>query len=183
MTMICIGNLSDQANAAQTRTLLEPYGVVLSMQLTPGGAGHRFDGFALVEMEFSAARRAITEMDGKVFQGAILSVREAAVPPTPESAASADSSTLVDGALAIMRRRYELAEVEKVKGPVGAAAEDDWYRYVLVRCTSRIIGFHRGSLTEVTEYASGCAEAFNERSLSWRSSYRSTFPMMASRKR
>jgi hypothetical protein len=72
--------------------------------------------------------------------------------------------------VAVIRRPYELAEVEKVDSPAGAAG-DDWYRYVLVRRTSRIIGFRRGSLWEVTEYALGCIEAFNDRNLNSRGTY------------
>jgi hypothetical protein len=72
--------------------------------------------------------------------------------------------------VAVMRYPYELLEVEKVDSPAGAAG-DDWHRYVLVRRASRIIGFRRGSLREVTEYARGCIEAFNDRNQNSRSTY------------
>ena len=69
-----------------------------------------------------------------------------------------------------MRRHIEVIDVEKVNGP-GGAEGDDWYRYVLARGISRITGFHRGTLAEVTEYAAESVAAFNERSLRGKSVY------------
>jgi hypothetical protein len=63
-----------------------------------------------------------------------------------------------------------IPEVEKVNGP-GGTDGDDWYRYVLARGISRVTGFHRGTLVEVTEYAAESAAAFNERSLRGKSVY------------
>ena len=54
--------------------------------------------------------------------------------------------------------------MKKVNGP-GGANGDDWHRYVLARGPSRITGFHRGTLAEVTEYAAESVAAFNERGL------------------
>ena len=64
----------------------------------------------------------------------------------------------------LLRRRYEVASVEKAAIPSGGAGSD-WYRYVLSSGRAQITGFHRGTLEEVTEYASVCAEDFNLRSL------------------
>ena len=64
----------------------------------------------------------------------------------------------------LLRRYYQVASVEKTNGPAGAEG-DDWYRYVLASGPSKITGFHRGSLEEVTEYATDCAAAFNMRSV------------------
>lgn len=163
MTMIHVANLSDDTDASRLRSLFRHYGAVVSMRLEPGVSGHRFDGFGLVEMETSTARKAIAELDGRVLDGAILSVREATesqqpgATPVPVPAMRDDEPPR-----AIMRRPCKVAEVEKVKGP-GGADGDDWYRYVIDRGTSRITGFHRGTLAEVTEYAAECAEAFSER--------------------
>ena len=61
-----------------------------------------------------------------------------------------------------MRPIYEVALVEKAAMPAGTEG-DDWYRYVLSSGSSRITGFHRGSLAEVEEYAIHCTEEFNLR--------------------
>ncbi len=179
MTMISIENLSDATGTDQARALLEPYGAVVSMRLAPGDPGRRDGGFALVEMGDAAARRAIAALDGSEFRGTVLSVREAGPVVIADSGAAAPNVEPFDETpLALMRHPYELAEVEKVSSPEGAAG-DDWYRYVLVRRASRIVGFRRGSLMDVTAYAEDCAEAFNDRNLRCRS----TYPIMTSRRR
>lgn len=63
----------------------------------------------------------------------------------------------------LLRRRYEVASVEKAAIPNGGEG-GDWYRYVLSSGRAQITGFHRGTREEVTEYAAGCAEDFNLRS-------------------
>jgi hypothetical protein len=68
----------------------------------------------------------------------------------------ADSSPLV------LRRSYSLAKVETADNPVGND-DEEWYRYVLVRGSSEITGYHRGTLKEVTKYANECAWSINER--------------------
>jgi len=170
VTMIYIGNLSDDSDAAQMRALFERYGAIASLRITPAGSRHRFDGFGLIEMEECAARKAIGELDGLLLDRAILSVREATEAQQPKGN-PAPAEPMVDGESlgARMRRRCELTEVEKVDGPYGADG-DDWYRYVLGSGTSRITGFHRGTLAEVTEYAAVCAEDFNLRSTVGKSS-------------
>ena len=40
----------------------------------------------------------------------------------------------------------------------------EWCRYVLSCGTSRITGLHRGTIDEVTAFATTCAEEFNRRS-------------------
>lgn len=45
----------------------------------------------------------------------------------------------------------------------------DWYRYVLASGPARITGFHRGTPEEVTEYAKNCAEDFNLRNATGKS--------------
>ncbi len=164
MTMIYVGNLSDDTDAARTRTLFERYGAIASLRMTPRGSGHRFDSSGLVEMKESSARKAIAELDGRVLDGAILSVRESAesqlsnAGPIPTPSMGNEKPPR-----ASMRRHIEVIEVEKVNGP-GGADGDDWYRYVLARGSSRITGFHRGTLAEVAEYAAESVAAYNERS-------------------
>jgi hypothetical protein len=68
-----------------------------------------------------------------------------------------------------IRHLYEVSSVERADIP-GDGKGKDWYRYVLSSGRSMITGFHRGSLEEVMEYATGCAEAFNLRNLTGKSS-------------
>jgi hypothetical protein len=68
-----------------------------------------------------------------------------------------------------IRHLYEVSSVERADIP-GDGKGKDWYRYVLSSGRSVITGFHRGSLEEVKEYAAGCAEAFNLRNLTGKSS-------------
>jgi RNA recognition motif-containing protein len=163
MTMIYVGNLSDDTDAARVWPLFERYGIVASLRLTPGASARRFDGFGLIEMEESAARRAIAELDGRLLNGAILSVHEAKEPPPPDVTRTVTETPPDDEPpRAIMSQRFEVIEMEKVDGP-GNADGDDWYRYVLARGRSRITGFHRGTWEEVSAYAAECAEAYRER--------------------
>ena len=78
----------------------------------------------------------------------------------------------VESSSSIMHKNYTLVEVEVAENPVGDDGED-WHRYVLVRGYSRITGYHRGTLSEVTRYANDCAEHINERN-----SYRSKRPVV-----
>jgi len=171
MTVIYVGNLSDDTDVARTRTLFERYGAIASLRMTPRGSGHRFDSFGLIEMKESSARKAIAELDGRVLDGSILSVREAAESQLP-NAGPVLTPSMGDEKRprAGMRRHIEVIDVEKVNGP-GGADGDDWYRYVLARGISRITGFHRGTLAEVAEYAAESVAAFNERSLRGKSVY------------
>ena len=68
----------------------------------------------------------------------------------------------------LIRHHYEVASVERAELPDDGKGTD-WYRYVLSSGRSCITGFHRGSLEEVTEYAAGCAAAFNQRNLTGKS--------------
>ena len=163
MTMIYVGNLSNDTDAARTRSLFEGYGDILSLRMKPSASGHRFDNYGLIEMREPAARTAIAALDGRLFDGALLSVRETTEHPLLEAKSVNSVPKLDDDApRVIMHRRYEVASVEKVDGP-GGADGDDWYRYELVRGKSQITGYHRGTRSEVIEYATECGANFNER--------------------
>jgi hypothetical protein len=165
MITIYIGNLPDDTDTAQVRSLFEPYGSIASVRMTPGGSGHRFDGFGLVEMDDAAAGKAIEEINGRLFGGAILSVREATETQDQDDVSSREPSVAdEEPPSALMRRSYEVREVQKVDIP-GQEEGEDWYRYVLASGASQITGFHRGTLEEVSEYAADCALAINERSV------------------
>jgi hypothetical protein len=62
----------------------------------------------------------------------------------------------------LLRRRFEVASVDKVDVPDGAQG-GEWYRYVLMSGPARITGYHRGTSEEVTDYAESCAADFNLR--------------------
>jgi len=166
MTTIYIGNLPNDTDVDRARALFTNYGAVKSIRLTLDKATRRFQGFGYVEMDDRAARTAIDELDGSVFEGAILSVQEASGTRHMDNQRSPVSPGAADDMppSAHLRRYYQVASIEKSSGPAGAEG-DDWYRYVLSSGPSSITGFHRGSLEEVTEYATDCAAAFNLRSV------------------
>lgn len=68
----------------------------------------------------------------------------------------------------LKRCRYKVDSVEKTSMPIGGQGSD-WHRYVLASGNARITGLHRGTLEEVTEYATACAEEFNLRSTTGKS--------------
>jgi RNA recognition motif-containing protein len=176
MTTIFVGNLPNDTKESHAKRLFSSYGDVASVDLTLTESTHRFQGYGFVEMDEGAARTAIAELDGSVYQGAILCVNEA----TPAQLAQlaqreggdhpADSNATLDNITPsnLLRRYYQVASIEKVPSPI-AGAEDDWYRYELKSGPSSITGMHRGSLEEVTEYATECAAAFNMRSMKGKS--------------
>jgi len=174
MITIFVGNLPNDTKKSQAKRLFSSYGDVESVDLTLTDSTRRFQGYGFVEMKEGAARTAIAELDGSVFQGAILCVNEA----TPAQLAqrngvdhlSASTKVALDDVPPsnLLRRYYQVASVEKVPSPVPGAG-DDWYRYELKSGPSSITGLHRGTLEEVTEYATECAAAFNMRSMKGKS--------------
>lgn len=68
----------------------------------------------------------------------------------------------------LLRRQFEVASVAKVAMPLGGQ-DGDWYCYVLASGPARITGYHRGSPEEVTAYAQNCAEDFNMRNATGKS--------------
>ena len=63
-----------------------------------------------------------------------------------------------------LHRVYRVVSVHKVMDPELGTTED-WYRYTIASGKSRITGLHRGTHDEVKEYAEGCADSFNSRSM------------------
>ena len=59
---------------------------------------------------------------------------------------------------------YRVESVQKTSGQA-LDKPNGWYCYTIVGGKSRIKGLRRGTLSEVTEYAEECAEAFSMRSL------------------
>ena len=77
MATIYIGNLPNDTHTDRAQALFSPFGSVKAMRLTLGASARRFQGFGYVEMDDAAARTAIAELDGSVFDGAIICVHEA----------------------------------------------------------------------------------------------------------
>ena len=59
-------------------------------------------------------------------------------------------------------RHFRVSLVEKAAVPHGAEG-DNWYRYVLESGYSAITGWRRGSLQEITQYATRYTEELNAR--------------------
>lgn len=166
-TTLLVSSLADETGAADIQSLFAQYGTVSAVRLIPGTPNRRHDGCCYLTIKSPGANAAIIGLDGRAFRGSILGVKE-----VPEHRAEADmravnSRTPVRPATeeppsSALRRRYGVAIVEKVPAP-GDADGNDWCRYVLSSGSSRITGFHRGSLAEVTEYATECAENLNLR--------------------
>ncbi len=68
----------------------------------------------------------------------------------------------------LLRPQFAVASVAKVAEPNGGMGED-WYRYELASGPARITGYHRGSPEEVMAYAQNCAEDFNMRNATGKS--------------
>ncbi len=84
--------------------------------------------------------------------------------PAPQDGAENLAATPSDDDMptTFLRYRYALAAVEEAANPSGDPGSD-WYRYILASGTASIIGYHRGTLEEVTAFAHSCAEDFNAR--------------------
>lgn len=157
-----VGQLADNTKVEDIRALFSPYGTVSAIRLVPSTTDRGDEAFCYVEMTQRQAAAAITGLDGTVVAGSILRVREADT--RTDRPAATRPTTDIERAAHSARFRYRVASVEKVATPDGAEGED-WYRYVLSSESSKITGFHRGSLAEVREYANRCVEQFNLRSI------------------
>ncbi len=169
MITIFVGNLPNDTKKSQAKKLFSRFGEVAAIELTITSSNRRFQGYGFVEMEEESGRTAIAELDGSIYRGAILCVAEA-TPAQLAQRAARDAAT--EPAIPLddvppsnlLRRYYQVISVEKAPSPT-PDDEGDWYRYELQSGPSRITGLHRGTLEEVTEYATECAAAFNLRSM------------------
>jgi RNA recognition motif-containing protein len=173
MITIFVGNLPNDTKRTQAEKLFASFGAVESLDLTLTDSTRRFQGYGFVEMDEGPARAAIAELDGSVYEGAILCVNEATPAQLAQREGSGppfDPNTDQDDVVPsnLLRRYYQVASVEKVESPI-PGSNDDWYRYELRSGPSSITGMHRGTLDEVTEYATECAAAFNMRSMKGKS--------------
>lgn len=67
-----------------------------------------------------------------------------------------------DDNTAVMEKPYSLASINKTAAPAGSEG-NDWYRYVVERDDSTIVGCMRGTLQQVTAYAKEFVEKLNVR--------------------
>jgi len=58
---------------------------------------------------------------------------------------------------------YNVLSVEKIETPAGMEGAN-WYKYVIGRGSSTMVGNRRGTLKQVTEHAKCLAKDLNERS-------------------
>ncbi|MCU7880100.1 MAG: RNA-binding protein [Candidatus Thiodiazotropha sp. (ex Lucinoma aequizonata)] len=77
MTKLYVGNLPWTATEEDIRELFTGVGEVHSVNLIMDRETHRSRGFAFVEMSQADAERAISQLNGKDFQGRDLRINEA----------------------------------------------------------------------------------------------------------
>jgi len=68
----------------------------------------------------------------------------------------------LDGGDVLIRKEYTVVSVEKTEAPEGGDG-GEWYRYVVGRDKSTIVGNMRGTLQQVTHYAKEFVENLNSR--------------------
>jgi hypothetical protein len=74
------------------------------------------------------------------------------------------ASIRADNMQTLLLNAFKLTCVEKIDPPEGGQGQD-WYRYVIESGCSTITGQRRGSIEDVTAYATHCAEQLNARGL------------------
>lgn len=76
MRKMFIGNLAHDTSESELRDLFAPHGRVRSVRLATDVFSGQCKGFGFVEMEGHEARAAMADLDGKLFKGNPLRVRE-----------------------------------------------------------------------------------------------------------
>jgi hypothetical protein len=165
---VCVTDLPNATTQSHIRALFSPYGAVHGVRLVSGEPYRRSRELAYVDLSPGDVEGAITALDGHAFNGSIIRVclaSEKTHTPQGSNAPPCVTSSCPDNETPsnLLRRRYEVASVEKATMPLGGQG-GDWYRYVLLSGSAQITGLHRGTLEEVTAYAAACAERFNFRS-------------------
>jgi RNA recognition motif-containing protein len=85
MTKLYVGNLPWTATEDDVKTLFSDIGEVFSANLILDRETRRSRGFAFVEMSDSDAEKAISQLNGKQFQGRDLRINEAQEKPKRSS--------------------------------------------------------------------------------------------------
>lgn len=170
---VCVANLPNATTEDDIRALFSEYGVVQRVRLFSDEANRVADGLGFLDLRSDDVESAIAGLDGRTFNGSIIRVSDVSgrilAPRVSKDGPAPTTQRPEDEVPSSLRLcRYEVASVEKAAMPDGGQG-NDWYRYVLSSGRDRITGLHRGTLEEVTAYAMGCAEDFNLRSATGKS--------------
>ncbi|HKJ09645.1 MAG TPA: RNA-binding protein [Gammaproteobacteria bacterium] len=76
MKKMFVGNLPSDTNEDEVKDLFSQHGKVRSIKVAADVFSGRCKGFAFIEMEGHEARAAMAGLDGKMFKGQALKVRE-----------------------------------------------------------------------------------------------------------
>ena len=76
MKRIFVGNLVPDANDAEVQELFSQYGTVRDIRLVRDVFSNQCRGFGTIDMEGHEARAAIASLDGTLFKGRPLKVKE-----------------------------------------------------------------------------------------------------------
>lgn len=173
MAIVCVTNLPNETSEADIRELFSQFGSIQRVTLFLAEPYRRSQSCGYFDLSADDVASAVAGVDGHLFKGSIIRVSHVSHrPPAPEVAKDhpAGVTGRPDDEAPSIRfgSRYEVASVEKASMPNGGQA-GDWYQYVLSSGRSQITGLHRGTLDEVMEYAASCAELFNSRSVTGKS--------------
>jgi hypothetical protein len=183
---VCVSNLPNETSEADIQALFSQYAEVQGVRLFSGEPYHKSRGFGYLDLLSDASERVVSALNGYVLNGSSLrvSLMSWTAPASQMSRnRSAGKRQRQDDETpsSHLRPRYEVASVEKTAMPAGGQGID-WYRYVLSSGEARITGFHRGTLEEVTAYATSCAEDFNLRSVAGKSTRAQAFLALSKKK-
>jgi hypothetical protein len=170
---VCVINLPNETSEADIRELFAEYGSIQRVRLFCAEPDRMAQGHGYFELSAYEVEKAVACIDGHLFKGAIIRVSHVSHgPPTPEGAQESPAGAIgpSDGEVTSIRmnNEYAVTTVEKAISPEGGQGRD-WFRYVLSSGRSQINGLHCGTLDEVMEYATSCAELVNSRSVSGKS--------------
>jgi RNA recognition motif-containing protein len=164
---IRVTHLPSETSEAEIGQLFSPYGEVHQIKMVLDEQASSGQRIAYVDMVCETGARAIAHLDGHLFNGSIIHLNEVlSSPPMIEDAIGDQSKTLADNETPsnLLRRRYAVESVEKAVIPIGGQGSN-WHRYVLASGSSRIVGYHQGTVKDVTAFAESCAEEFNLRNV------------------
>jgi len=170
---LCVANLPSGTRETDVHALFSQFGAVQRVQLFSGEPDSSSPTFGYLDLSSYDVQSVVAALDGHLFHGTIIRVTRisrkppafqvlpniltgAAVPPGDEKPSNP------------LRCPYEVASVEKAAMPDGGQGSN-WCRYVLSSGRDRISGFRRGTVEEVTVYATGAVEDINLRSTTGKS--------------
>ncbi|NEV64103.1 RNA recognition motif domain-containing protein [Thiorhodococcus minor] len=183
---IRVSHLPDQTSETEIQQLFAVYGKVHRVRLLPGDPGFRFQRVGYIDFDIEAAASAISGLDGHVLKGAVIRAMQVSEWPTetkPLAEPAAPRSPGGQPREGSGRYVYTVVSVEVTAMPTSTPGEP-WLRYVLAGGQTPIVGYHRGTVEEVTAFAEACAEEFNLRnSIGWKArTGRTQYRPAASRK-